>query len=302
MIRRLKSEVLTELPPKRRIVVELSPPAEVLRQEQGNLQRMGNLFEQAGRIQPPEAGEADSEKETYKEAIERLSQEKFAEFAEFSRIRHDTAVAKIPYAIDFISQILEEKDKVVVFAHHRDVIEAIHAHFGARAVKLTGGEKNLEIRQQAIDRFQQYPEVKVFVGSIQAAGVGITLTAADTEIFVELDPVPGNVTQAEDRCHRIGQLNMVTVYHVVFADSIDCQLAYILLEKQEIIDRALDKFEADISVTGSLLQKLAEKTSTGTAKSNNLSISSPAAVKPMKVNRPALDVEDCGQLRQLNIF
>jgi len=70
--------------------------------------------------------------------------------------------------------------------------------------------------------------------------VGLTLTAASTVLFAELDWVPGNMTQAEDRAHRIGQLSSVNIVHVVLDGSLDQQIATTLIEKQEIADRALD--------------------------------------------------------------
>ena len=92
-----------------------------------------------------------------------------------------------------------------------------------------------------MDRFQNDESVRVFIGSIGAAGVGLTLTASSTVIFVELDWVPGNVSQAEDRCHRIGQHDNVVVYHLVLEESLDCRIAKTLVSKQEVIDKALDK-------------------------------------------------------------
>jgi hypothetical protein len=84
----------------------------------------------------------------------------------------------------------------------------------------------------------------VFIGSIQAAGVGLTLTAASTIVFAELDWVPGNVTQAEDRIHRIGQTDSVLVQHVVLDGSLDTRMVQVLLAKQAISDAALDDVRA----------------------------------------------------------
>lgn len=95
-------------------------------------------------------------------------------------------------------------------------------------------------RQAAVDAFQGDPNVRVFIGSITAAGVGITLTASSHVVFAELDWVPGNLTQAEDRCHRIGQRESVLVQHLVLDGSLDARMAKILVRKQEIIDKALD--------------------------------------------------------------
>jgi SWI/SNF-related matrix-associated actin-dependent regulator 1 of chromatin subfamily A len=96
-----------------------------------------------------------------------------------------------------------------------------------------------EHKQQSVDRFQRDPKCKLFVGSITAAGVGITLTAASYVLFAELDWRPAMVAQAEDRLHRIGQKESVLVQHVVFDGSLDANMAKKIVEKQEIIDKAI---------------------------------------------------------------
>ena len=129
--------------------------------------------------------------------------------------------------------------KVVVFAHHKDVVRAIASEFGNTAVTLVG-DTPMAQRQAAVDRFQNDPDCQVFIGSIGAAGVGHTLTAASTVIFVELDWVPANISQAEDRCHRIGQTSSVLVQHLVLEGSIDAHMAETVIAKQGIIGQALD--------------------------------------------------------------
>ena len=91
-----------------------------------------------------------------------------------------------------------------------------------------------------MDRFQNDPECKVFIGSIQASGVGITLTASSTVVFAELGWTPAEMSQAEDRCHRIGQLDSVLVQHLVIDGSLDARIAQTLVSKQNVLDRALD--------------------------------------------------------------
>ena len=103
------------------------------------------------------------------------------------------------------------------------------------------GKESLAERQSAVDAFQTDPSVRVFVGSLSAAGVGITLTAASFEVCAELDWVPGVMSQAEDRCHRIGQRNSVLVQHIVFEGSLDAMIAQTLVRKQAVIDMALDR-------------------------------------------------------------
>lgn len=106
------------------------------------------------------------------------------------------------------------------------------------------GDTQMADRQVAVDRFQGDPSCKIFLGSITAAGVGLTLTAAAHVVFCELTFVPAEITQAEDRAHRIGQTNNVLVQHLVFDGSLDCRMVEVLVSKQDIADRALDKAAA----------------------------------------------------------
>ena len=181
--------------------------------------------------------------EAYQDAVAALTDRTKAAFTEMSQLRHDTAFAKIPQVIEHLKTALEtEGHKVVVFAHHRDVVRAIMGALresDIRAVSVTG-ETGMMERQRNVDEFQQDFETRVFVGNIQAAGVGLTLTAAAHVVFAELDWVPGNVTQAEDRCHRIGQRDSVLVEHLVLDGSLDARMARTLIDKQAVIDQALD--------------------------------------------------------------
>jgi RNA-binding protein YhbY len=183
-------------------------------------------------------------REKYEAAVEALRQRTQLAFTELSQLRHRTAVAKIPAVIEHLQAALDgdEDHKVVLFAHHKDVVKTIMEALAAKevsAVQVTGDTGLME-RQANVDKFQRDPKCRVFVGNIQAAGVGITLTAAAHVIFAELDWVPGNVTQAEDRCHRIGQRDSVLVEHLVLDGSLDARMARTLIAKQYVIDAALD--------------------------------------------------------------
>jgi SNF2 family DNA or RNA helicase len=184
---------------------------------------------------------AGDDKGAYELAVAQLKDAATAAFEDMSRVRHETAVAKVPYVIDFIKGQLEDNDnKIVVFAHHRDVVQALMnglAEFGT--VQLVGGMSS-ELKDVSVRAFQNNPHCRIFVGNIQAAGVGITLTAASHVIFAELDWVPANITQAEDRCHRIGQHDSVLVQHLVLEGSLDARMAQKLVQKQRVADAALD--------------------------------------------------------------
>jgi uncharacterized protein (DUF3820 family) len=96
-----------------------------------------------------------------------------------------------------------------------------------------------DARSEAVRSFQEDEEVRIFVGSIRAAGVGLTLTAASHVVFLEMDWSPGVMAQAEDRCHRVGQHDSVQVQYYVFKDTIDEWIAKSLLYKQSNIDQIL---------------------------------------------------------------
>jgi SWI/SNF-related matrix-associated actin-dependent regulator 1 of chromatin subfamily A len=246
MIRRLKADVLTDLPPKLRQVIEIpanTPQLAALVHKQRSLwathaDGLSDLQAALARAQvsKDEAG--------YREAINALDRAIQVDFTELSKIRHETASAKIPFVVQHVRDCLESSDKIVLFAHHKDVIKALEQAFGSIAVSLHGETKQVD-RQRAVDRFQREAGVRLFIGGIIPAGVGITLTRASHVIFGELDWVPGNVTQAEDRCHRIGQRDSVLVQHLVLQGSVDAHMARIIIEKQEVIERALDIMEGD---------------------------------------------------------
>jgi hypothetical protein len=131
----------------------------------------------------------------------------------------------------------ESESKVIIFAYHRDVMEQLRAHFNA--ARIWGGMSG-EAKQAEVDRFQNDPSCRVFVGQFEAAGVGITLTAASTVVMAELEWVPGNLSQAEDRAHRIGQEERVLIQHLVLEGSLDATMARRVVDKQDVIDRTLD--------------------------------------------------------------
>jgi SNF2 family DNA or RNA helicase len=179
----------------------------------------------------------------YREAMRNLKEGISSKFTEMAKLRQQIALLKVPYVVEHVRNA---SSKVVIFAHHKAVVSALKKELGEEAVVLVGDTK-MEDRQAAVDAFQNDPGVLYFIGSIQAAGVGITLTAASHVVFAELDWVPGNMSQAEDRCHRIGQHESVLVQHLVMEGSLDSTMAQSLIDKQEVIDRALDKETEEIA-------------------------------------------------------
>lgn len=242
MVRRLKKDVLTELPPKSRTIIPITPDSagsKAIAEESAIAAQNKAMIEQ---LQAEvELAKASDNEEDYKEAVAKLKAGVKVAFQEMAKARKQVAMAKVPYVVDRVKDLVEETGKVIVMAHHHDVIDKIKAEFGEDAVVVDGRVDPGAERQKAVDAFQKDPSKKVFIGSIAAAGVGLTLTAAHTVVFAELDWVPGNMTQAEDRAHRIGQKDNVDVYHIVLDGSLDSRLAKVLVQKQEVIDQALDK-------------------------------------------------------------
>lgn len=175
----------------------------------------------------------------YEEVIEALTRDPVA-FTELAAVRHETALAKIPAAIEYIQDVLETQDKVIVFAHHRDVIdELVKGLYGHGVVTITGATETEE-RQRAAEAFQNDPNTRIIIGSIGAMGTGFTLTASSYVVFVEQSYVPAEMSQAEDRAHRIGQLESVMVDILVTDGSVDANMMQTVLAKQEVADLALD--------------------------------------------------------------
>lgn len=159
--------------------------------------------------------------------------------AEVAKLRHAAALAKVPAAIAHVESVLEADAKVIVFTCHTAVVEALMQRFGAQAVRLTGAESAAQ-RQDAVDAFQHDPEVRVFVGNLVAAGVGVSLTAATQVLFVDYSFVPAEHLQAEDRPYRIGQQNAVTVTYLSAVGTLDEEIERLLAQKLGVVSEAIE--------------------------------------------------------------
>jgi SWI/SNF-related matrix-associated actin-dependent regulator 1 of chromatin subfamily A len=220
MVRRLKKDVLEQLPPKRRQVVVL--PSIAINDDD----LLPGLSE-----------------ENYETMIAALVADK-VKFNEYSKRRHEQALKIADQVIAHVNDCLDSADKVILFAHHKDVIEKFVSAFRTENdhefCAVVTGETHVADRGAEVKRFQVNPKCRLFIGSIGAAGVGLTLTAASLVVFAELDPVPGRMTQAEDRAHRIGQKEMVVVHVLVANHSLSARMAKIVVKKQAVISRVLD--------------------------------------------------------------
>ncbi len=245
MVRRRKADVLKELPAKQRQIIEI-PAREFSDQFTVEMQRflerdcVISTLEQAVR-----AAKTHGDEGAFRSAFEKLKQARGIAFEEMARERHANAVRKIPYVLAHLDDNVD--GKCVVFAHHREVLDAVMEKYGNAAVRFDGST-SLTNRQAAVDRFQIDSECRVFAASIRAAGLGITLTASSHVVFAEIDWSPFIVSQAEDRLHRIGQTESVLVQHIVLEGSIDALMARRIIEKLRNAERALDTTEEGLEV------------------------------------------------------
>jgi len=160
------------------------------------------------------------------------------QFNKLMKVRQAIAEGKVPDTIEFIENVLEQGKKVIVFTNFTDTLQQIHTHFGKKSVYLDGTCSKAQ-RQYAVDQFQDNEKISVFVGNIQAAGVGITLTAGEAVIFNDLSFVPAHHQQAEDRAYRYGQKNCVSVYYPIFDNTIEGVIYDMLINKKNIIDTVM---------------------------------------------------------------
>ena len=214
MIRRLKKDVLKELPPKRKIILPLELE-EVQRKNYNNAE--GEFL--------------DWLEDNYRNYV--MVQE------HLEKLKQIAYLAKRNSVLAWIDDFLSSGEKLVVMTYHKIAMDDIYSKFKKIAVKIDGSTKASD-RQKAVDDFQNNPDIKLFVGQIIAAGVGITLTAASTLAFVEYSPVPAHHAQAEDRIHRKGQTESVSIVYLTADGTVETKIAQTLVSKSKVISRLVD--------------------------------------------------------------
>ncbi|KAI5349031.1 hypothetical protein L3X38_001918 [Prunus dulcis] len=237
MIRRLKNDVLSELPVKRRQQVFLDLAEKDMKQ-------INALFREL------EVVKAKIKACQIKEEVDSL---KFSEKNLINKIYTDSAEAKIPAVLDYLGTVIEAGCKFLVFAHHQSMIDSIYQFLLKKKVgciRIDGSIPTVS-RQAYVTEFQEKDSVKAAVLSIKAGGVGLTLTAASTVIFAELSWTPGDLIQAEDRAHRIGQVCSVNIYYLLANDTVDDIIWDVVQSKLENLGPMLDGHENTLQVSTS---------------------------------------------------
>ena len=218
MIRREKADVLTELPDKTRT----SLPVSICMKEYNKAE--ADLIGWLKKTDPLKAARAKNA-----EAL-----------AKIGYLKRLAAKGKIKEVVKWVKNFLDTTDeKILLFAVHHEVLDALKDAFGPEAVMLTGKTRASE-RAKSVDRFQNDPKIRVFVGGLKAAGVGLTLTAASTGCMVELGWTPAEHIQGEDRLHRLTQKNAVNWYYFLAKGTIEEPICDMIQAKQKVIEQVLD--------------------------------------------------------------
>lgn len=158
---------------------------------------------------------------------------------ELTLLRKFLAIEKTDYTIELVDNMLDQDKKVIIFTNYKEEMDIFVKKYGKSCVTIHGGTK-MEDRQSNVEAFQNDENIKVFVGQIMAAGVGLTLTKAEVVVFNSLDWVPGNLEQAEDRAYRISQTKNVNVYYPIFDNTVDMIVWQVLNKKKQIINQIMD--------------------------------------------------------------
>ena len=160
------------------------------------------------------------------------------QFSKLMKVRQVIAEEKINDTIELAQNIIDQGKKVIIFTNLTNTLNKIADHFGKQAVRLDGSTSK-PMRQHAVDQFQDNEKITVFVGNLKAAGVGLTLTAAEAVIMNDLSFVPSDHSQAEDRAYRYGQKSNVSVYYPIFENTIEGAIYDILIKKKNIFETVM---------------------------------------------------------------
>lgn len=233
MVRRRREDVLKELPPKYRQIIEVKYEGNdsILSEELNNFLK----WERATiRLKKRKT---TKNYEDFKESIEQLEDDIKVSFSMMSKFRHQSALLKLPFIKNHVDNLVEEDNKIIIFAHHTDLIKDLHKHYKPISTCVYG-EMPAKKRKEAIEKFQNTDRYKIIIVSISAA-LGITLSKVDIEVFAELDWVPSTILQAEDRYLEPGRTANVLIQYLVIQNSLDARIAKTFIEKQDISDIAL---------------------------------------------------------------
>ena len=234
-IRRTKDQVLKDLPPVRHSnIIVAGSPAQMAEYRKAERDIVEYLVERARQI-ALELGTSPGSASV----VARIKAESNEHLVRISVLRKLAAKAKMDAVIGFIESHMEAGLKVVVAAHHREIVDELANKFGG--LKIQGGMLVSDV-EDAKSRFQEESaeDAPVIVLSIQAAKTGHTLTAAQDVLFVELPWTPADVDQTYSRCHRLGQQGSVTATYLLCEGTVDEEIYNLISRKRSVVDAATD--------------------------------------------------------------
>lgn len=272
MIRRLKSNVLKDLPPKTRQVVLFPPEGlkKMIKTERDKFTDALAMLEAVndGLVYEKKLVLEEVDPGLILDTMTRILPQGFDApemddldageilpgFAAYSEARHDLALSKVPMAVEHIKRLLEAGEKVLVFAIHKDVIAELHKAF-PNFGRIVGGMTPKNVERDKL-RFQgdkdlgiePDPDCNGMLLNLKAGGTGHTLTEATVVVFLELWSVPGDMEQCEDRAHRIGLEHNVLVQYLVVDGTMDAMTIQTLIDRIAMIQQAIDGYEPQMKM------------------------------------------------------
>ena len=238
MLRRTKDEVL-DLPPKVRTWLDVELHPFMIQRYNQLVQEFISKFDSPDAIAglPESIGLSTEEREDFNESID--TTDLGSRMGRITQVRRAIAFSKCRHTVKFVENALEQGEKVIIFTSFLNTMQRFQQHFKDRAVYVSGAVP-VNQRQDRVDRFQNDENIRLFVANMHIAGVGINLTAARQIVFNDLDWVPANHWQAEDRAYRIGQTGTVNVTYMIAAGTIDSFVKTVLETKAALMDSIVE--------------------------------------------------------------
>ena len=241
LIRRRKADVLKDLPAKRRATVPVTLPASAMKE----YTMAETNF--SGWMESNNVGKEVMERRLAGEALTKMND-----------LINIVGKGKVKIITDWVVDQVEQCDNLVLFTVRRNMARRISKHLKKAGVdnRVITGELAVEGRQKIVDDFQA-GKLPVIIGTIKAMGTGFTLTKASNVAFAQLPWSPGMLDQAEDRLHRIGQLNPVNVWYLMAQDTIEEHLASMVNQKRKVVTSLIDgKGVKSSDMIGSMMRKM----------------------------------------------
>lgn len=267
MLRRTKEQVFGNYVPQERIIITFDRPLDK-RESQFNL---NELYEHPNPL---------------------LSFEGLADVIKAS------ALKKIPDALDFIESVLDEQDKVIVFAHHKEVVEELRKGLKKYHPVVLTGATPAKDRGARVEQFKSEPTARVFIGNILAAGEGIDLSIADTVVFVETSWVPKDIDQASARTENMTKLGAASsCYFLTTEASIDHIMLKRVLEKIDVINQVIKisnpavQLLKEVKMKDEIAMRIAVALEAIAANLQNVKTETAKPAKPAKTKNVSAEVE-----------